>query len=589
MVGILDAVVPTFRGSGGESQTVRSLLKNGRWPHIFDYIPAAQHAAILDRSTSYDCIGDFEDAIADVSYGVSGSVNVHGPKLILPPGKLKWSRPLVLKKTISLLGSGSGEMSDARGTQIEVSADQHGIIVHRFDTFGSGGEWASAWASGQTVTVGEHRNSTSGGGLGIYECTIQGGGTTANRPIHSSGAVTGADGYQWTYVAPATGADGSQFSNFTLVSLQGSSGHGIWARARFTAFHVGMVNFPGDGYHIVATASSTSANRGNANNFRIYGGRITTCQNGCFIDGADANQGTIIGLDTSTNRQWGRWDSSFLGCQHYGCHTSGNGTAGYCSHNSVRYVLVDQAGRANEPGADGGLYWWPQGAGGVSASYPAWTAENTLLEGGSFKTDSDNAYANAYGEYSEGGQPVLIAARTYIFGGTITLSELAAASTGKMFSVNVTRLPLGKVVASGETMSLTWFPSGTNEFLYEFDHPDWMDDPLRLGTDTTNGGLYLRSANTDGQRTFLQTLQNTVVTFGRSAAVPHAMFVDRLFVGSSLTNGRQITNGTAAPSSSAWGVGDVCFNRTPASGQPMGWMCTVAGTPGTWVAMANLA
>ena len=38
----------------------------------------------------------------------------------------------------------------------------------------------------------------------------------------------------------------------------------------------------------------------------------------------------------------------------------------------------------------------------------------------------------------------------------------------------------------------------------------------------------------------------------------------------------------------AWVQGSVCYNATASVGQPIGWMCTVSGTPGTWVAMANL-
>jgi hypothetical protein len=30
------------------------------------------------------------------------------------------------------------------------------------------------------------------------------------------------------------------------------------------------------------------------------------------------------------------------------------------------------------------------------------------------------------------------------------------------------------------------------------------------------------------------------------------------------------------------------FNSTATAGQPKGWVCTVAGTPGTWVSMGNL-
>ncbi len=44
-----------------------------------------------------------------------------------------------------------------------------------------------------------------------------------------------------------------------------------------------------------------------------------------------------------------------------------------------------------------------------------------------------------------------------------------------------------------------------------------------------------------------------------------------------------------APSVGTYTVGQIVYNATPAAGQPMGWMCTVAGTPGTWKAMANLA
>ena len=38
----------------------------------------------------------------------------------------------------------------------------------------------------------------------------------------------------------------------------------------------------------------------------------------------------------------------------------------------------------------------------------------------------------------------------------------------------------------------------------------------------------------------------------------------------------------------AWNQGDICFNLSATVGQPKGWVCTVAGTPGTWVSMGNL-
>jgi hypothetical protein len=45
---------------------------------------------------------------------------------------------------------------------------------------------------------------------------------------------------------------------------------------------------------------------------------------------------------------------------------------------------------------------------------------------------------------------------------------------------------------------------------------------------------------------------------------------------------------SAAPTTGTWRVSDIVWNNAPAAGQPPGWVCTVAGTPGTWKAMANL-
>jgi hypothetical protein len=46
----------------------------------------------------------------------------------------------------------------------------------------------------------------------------------------------------------------------------------------------------------------------------------------------------------------------------------------------------------------------------------------------------------------------------------------------------------------------------------------------------------------------------------------------------------------AAPTTGTWRVGDKCFNGNPTTGQPIGWMCTVAGTGlgATWKSMGNL-
>ena len=49
----------------------------------------------------------------------------------------------------------------------------------------------------------------------------------------------------------------------------------------------------------------------------------------------------------------------------------------------------------------------------------------------------------------------------------------------------------------------------------------------------------------------------------------------------------QVTR-AAVPSAGTWVIGDYVKNSTPSTGQPKGWYCTVAGTPGTWVSEGNL-
>jgi hypothetical protein len=44
----------------------------------------------------------------------------------------------------------------------------------------------------------------------------------------------------------------------------------------------------------------------------------------------------------------------------------------------------------------------------------------------------------------------------------------------------------------------------------------------------------------------------------------------------------------AAPTTGTWKRGDRVLNVTPAVGSPKSWVCTVAGTPGTWVSEGNL-
>lgn len=52
---------------------------------------------------------------------------------------------------------------------------------------------------------------------------------------------------------------------------------------------------------------------------------------------------------------------------------------------------------------------------------------------------------------------------------------------------------------------------------------------------------------------------------------------------------RRETEGIVAPTTSTWEVGDRCWKTDVAAAGVPGWVCTTAGTPGTWKAMAAVA
>lgn len=46
-----------------------------------------------------------------------------------------------------------------------------------------------------------------------------------------------------------------------------------------------------------------------------------------------------------------------------------------------------------------------------------------------------------------------------------------------------------------------------------------------------------------------------------------------------------INYASAPPTDGYWAQGQVIINNQPAAGAAIGWVCTTAGTPGTWVAL----
>jgi hypothetical protein len=55
-----------------------------------------------------------------------------------------------------------------------------------------------------------------------------------------------------------------------------------------------------------------------------------------------------------------------------------------------------------------------------------------------------------------------------------------------------------------------------------------------------------------------------------------------------LGGGARIFSSSALPTTGTGAVGDISFNSAPAPGEPLGWVCIGAGSPGTWMGLASI-
>jgi hypothetical protein len=55
-----------------------------------------------------------------------------------------------------------------------------------------------------------------------------------------------------------------------------------------------------------------------------------------------------------------------------------------------------------------------------------------------------------------------------------------------------------------------------------------------------------------------------------------------------LGGGAAVFSATTMPTTGTGVRGDICYNKNAAQGQPMGWVCVTAGSPGTWVQLGTI-
>jgi len=73
-----------------------------------------------------------------------------------------------------------------------------------------------------------------------------------------------------------------------------------------------------------------------------------------------------------------------------------------------------------------------------------------------------------------------------------------------------------------------------------------------------------------------------IVTANHGGLIGYALTTDAKIFGSNVQTYR-----SAKPTIHTWIAGDIVWNTAPSAGGPMGWLCTVGGSPGTWIRLGT--
>ena len=412
-------------------------------------------------------------------------------------------------------------------------------------------------------------------------------------------------------------ADGTMLRNLMLVgSFFGSEAeaHGIQLRAKAMIENVTVLDFEGDGLHIatsLAAASGDSPPYGNANNSFVSHVTVSGCRNGIFVEGSDANAMSFVMPNLNANRQWGYWDSSFLGNTVVGGQIATNGAtasndgvsigASIVSHNSNFYGAI--AGQeawcsANAPtgASSDNQGWYYIGPGAPATGRPAWASGMLVRAGGCVRDDGVAANSLYSGVYAEGDQAkAQIVQESLVCGGLLARwvyqNPASGAGTGNLYSWQggiVHAEPAVEVVSGSVTTKLGAIQGNPTNRILEARHPTYCAAGYSLQFATGGSTGDIRFSFADGAaNAWWVTMPGTGSQFGTGASAPHAFSAPKLMVqdnASLMANARRLMIDVAAPASGAHGQGEWCLYRGVTPGL-VGWKCIAAGTPGSWEAV----
>lgn len=399
-------------------------------------------------------------------------------------------------------------------------------------------------------------------------------------------------------IAPTTtGADGSIVRNLAIVgagtpTYDGVS-HGLDTRCRIFWQNVSVYNFGGHGAQILANSGGTGPTQGNANEWRVDTLNCTDNLGDAFhVEGSDANGGTSTGFGCLTSGLSGLKDITFLGNTHIGPHIDNCNSLGrgLVNNGGNSYLLINDTpgiGASTTPGTNSTI-WAPITAG----SYPAWSGAGTYQVAAAIYSNNANARSVFVGVYLEGNTFGHVQGPSMVLGGS-TQTQFTT-FTPFLFQPS----GIGSFLATQNGVGgFEFLPAGDARGTYAYSYISPLGLVMQSQAGSASGWLMELDPAAPGDLVtiavagaFVQRWGSaaTVQQYGTGAAVPFATWHYLLEVGDGTTtqnNARAMRNGTAAPTTGAHAQGEIVWNRScAAAGQVSYWQCTVAGTPGTWVA-----
>ena len=139
-------------------------------------------------------------------------------------------------------------------------------------------------------------------------------------------AVDGVAHYSGSYsIIRNLGLAGPYANNSNFTGHTEGDYHGIRCRTNYIIEDCLIDGFAGDGIYSRATSGGGAGQEGNSNCSFINRVKVTNVRNGVYLDGADANACTLIGVIGVYCRQFTVFDTSFLGNTHIGHHSANAG------------------------------------------------------------------------------------------------------------------------------------------------------------------------------------------------------------------------------------------------------------------------